>query len=227
MTRAALKIAVFASGGGTNFQALLDAVEAGTLPAEVVLCLSNKAEAGALRRAESHGVPTSVLVPEAFPEAETYTEALLETLETHGADFIALAGYLKMIPAAVVQQFRNRMVNIHPSLLPAFGGPGMYGRRVHRAALDYGVRWTGVTVHLVDEAYDTGPIVLQEPVPVYQDDTPEALAARVLEVEHRLYPEALRLFADGRITVEGRRVRIAEPSLSPEPCSTDQQSTSR
>nr|WP_243665078.1 phosphoribosylglycinamide formyltransferase [Rhodothermus marinus] len=122
---------------------------------------------------------------------------MLEVLRAHDVELVALAGYLKKIPDNVVAAYRNRILNIHPSLLPAFGGPGMYGRRVHEAVLNYGVRWTGATVHLVDEEYDHGPIVLQEPVPVLPDDTPETLAARVLEVEHRLYPEALRLFAEG------------------------------
>ena len=151
-----------------------------------------------------------MLAPGDFGAPEHYTEALLDLLDRHGIDFIALAGYMKKIPSTVVERFRGRMLNMHPALLPAFGGQGMYGRRVHEAVLAYGVRWTGATVHLVDEDYDTGPIVLQEPVPVRPDDTAATLAARVLEAEHRLYPEALRLFAEGRIRVEGRRVVIAE-----------------
>ena len=145
-----------------------------------------------------------------FAGPEEFGGALLEALDRHGVTFVALAGYLKHVPVAVVRAFRHRMLNVHPSLLPAFGGPGFYGRRVHEAALDYGVRWSGATVHLVDEAYDTGPIVLQDVVPVRPDDTPDALAARVLAVEHRLYPEALRLFAEGRTRVEGRRVHISD-----------------
>ena len=207
-----MRLAVFASGGGTNFQALIDAVENGTLPARLVLCLSNKPNAGALDRARRHGIPTAVLTPDAFDDEPAYVKALLHTLADHRVAFIALAGYMRKVPPEVVGAFRHRMTNIHPALLPAFGGKGMYGRRVHEAVLAYGVRWTGATVHLVDEDYDTGPIVLQEPVPVHQDDTPDALAARVLETEHRLYPEALRLFAEGRVTVEGRRVLIAEPT---------------
>lgn len=211
-----MKLAVFASGGGTNFQTLIDAVERGDLPCRLALCLSNKADAGALGRARTHGIPTAVLDPGAFDDEAAYTTALHQTLERHAVDFIALAGYLRKIPTDVVRMFRGRMLNIHPALLPAFGGHGLYGRRVHEAVLAYGVRWTGVTVHLVDEEYDTGPVVLQEPVPVLPDDTPERLAARVLEVEHRVYPLALRLFAEGRIRLEGRRVHILPPPPNPD-----------
>jgi phosphoribosylglycinamide formyltransferase-1 len=121
---------------------------------------------------------------------------------------VALAGYLKKIPSDIVRRYHHRMVNIHPALLPSFGGKGMYGRRVHEAVLESGVRWTGVTVHLVDEEYDTGPIILQEPVPVYPGDSVEELAARVLEIEHQLYPRALNLVAETRVRVEGRKVHI-------------------
>jgi len=207
-----MHLAVFASGGGSNFKAILEAMQHGALPATAALCISNKPEAGALAHAEEYGVPTWVADPGGFATEEAYVAALLEVLDAHAVNFIALAGYLCKVPAAVVQAFRGRMLNIHPALLPAFGGKGLYGKRVHQAVLDYGTRWTGATVHLVDEEYDTGPIVLQEPVPVLPDDTPETLAARVLHVEHSLYPEALCCFAEGRVTLEGRLVRIAEAS---------------
>ncbi len=213
-----MRLAVFASGGGSNFQAILDAVENGSLPITVALCVSNTAKAGALARAEHHNVPTVVLDPRAFDTEPAYVAALMKVLNDHQVNFIALAGYLRKIPAAVVSAFRGRMVNIHPALLPAFGGKGLYGRRVHEAVLAYGVRWSGVTVHLVDEEYDTGPIVLQEPVPVLGTDTPETLAARVLQTEHQLYPRALRLFAEGHLTIEGRLVRIdPAATTTPEP----------
>jgi len=204
-----MRLAVLASGSGSNFQAILDAIDRGVLRARVVLCLSNQPDAAVLERARGAGVTALVLPPRAAgPDAER--EAIEQGLSESGANFIALAGYLRLIPAEVVRAYHGRMINIHPALLPAFGGPGMYGRRVHQAVLAYGVRWTGVTVHLVDEQYDTGPIVLQEPIPVAQGDTVESLAERVLEAEHRLYPEALRLFADGRIRVQGRVVRILD-----------------
>lgn len=203
-----MRLAVFASGGGTNFQAILDSIERGEVRGvATVLCLSNREDAGALARAREHGVTTYVL-PADCTKDDDVANAMLGALATSGADFIVLAGYMKRIPTRVVTAFRGRMLNIHPALLPAFGGQGMYGRRVHEAVLEHGVRWTGVTVHLVDEDYDTGPIVLQEPVPVLPGDTADSLAERVLEAEHRLYPEAVRLFAEGRVSVEGRRVLI-------------------
>lgn len=205
-----MRLAVFASGGGTNFQAILDAIEEGTLPAQAVLCLSDRPGAFALERARRHDVPTAVLPPADYATSEAFARAMSSTLEAHRVNFIALAGYLKKIPPSVVRAFHERMLNIHPALLPAFGGKGMYGMRVHRAVLEYGVKWTGVTVHLVEEKYDTGPVVLQEPIPVKPDDTPETLTERVLKVEHRLYPEALRLFAEDRVEIDGRRVRIRE-----------------
>ncbi len=207
-----LRLAVFASGGGSNFQAILDNVVAGVLPLTPVLCVSNTRKAGALARAERHGIATLVLNPNDFTEEAIYARTLLKELAVHRVTFIALAGYLRKIPAAVVSEFRNRMVNIHPSLLPAFGGKGLYGKRVHESVLRANVRTSGATVHLVSEEYDSGPIVLQESVPVCDGDTPEILAARVLEVEHKLYPKALRLFAEGRVTIEGRHVRIITPS---------------
>jgi formyltetrahydrofolate-dependent phosphoribosylglycinamide formyltransferase len=207
---APMHLAVFASGGGTNFQAILDAVAQGALPLTVALCVSNTPKAGALARARWHGVPTAILDPRDFATEAAYVAALMDVLGEQAVNFIALAGYMRKIPAAVVAAFRGRMLNIHPALLPAFGGKGLYGRRVHEAVLAYGARWTGATVHLVDEEYDTGPIVLQEPVPVLPGDTPETLAARVLPVEHRLYPHALRLFAEGRVRVEGRLVQLEE-----------------
>lgn len=209
-----MRLAVFASGGGTNFQAILDAIDAGTLPAEVVCCVSNTPDAGALSRAERHDVPTEVIPPASFEAPASFGQALLDVLKAHDVTFIALAGYMQKIPPTVVEAYRGSMTNIHPALLPAFGGQGMYGMHVHRAVLEYGVHWTGATVHLVDEEYDHGPIVLQEPVPVYADDTPDGLADRVREVEHQLYPEALRLFAEDRVRHDGRTIRIADPDAS-------------
>lgn len=210
-----MRLAVFASGGGSNLQAILDAAEAGALNAEVALVVADRPDIGALDRAARHHVPTLVLRPADCADADAFGQALLGALEAHEVTFVALAGYLKKIPASVVGAYRHRILNVHPSLLPAFGGPGMYGRRVHEAALEHGVRWSGATVHLVDEAYDTGPIVLQQPVPVEPGDTPETLAARVLAVEHRLYPEALALFADGRVRIEGRTVTVLSSPESP------------
>ena len=207
-----MRLAVFASGGGTNFQAILDAINQGSLPATPACCVADTPEAGALDRADQANVPTAVVKPKNFSEPSSFGRALLEVLDAHEVEFVALAGYMMKVPANVVDAYRNRITNLHPSLLPAFGGEGMYGMNVHEAVIEYGAHWSGVTVHLVDEEYDHGPVVLQEPVPVYASDTPQALAKRIKSVEHRLYPEVLRLFADNRIEVDGRSVRIDEPN---------------
>lgn len=203
-----MRLAVLASGGGSNLQAILDSIERGALRTDVELVLTDRINIGALDRAERRGIPTAVLKPSDFEGPDAFGAAMMERFQMHEIDFVALAGYLRHIPADVVRSFRHRMVNVHPSLLPAFGGRGLYGMRVHQAVIDYGARWTGATVHLVDEEYDTGPIVLQEPVAVLPHDTAESLAARVLHMEHRLYPLALQHFAEGRVRIEGRRVII-------------------
>jgi phosphoribosylglycinamide formyltransferase-1 len=203
-----MRLAVFASGGGTNLQAILDACRSGDLPADVVACISNTESAGALNRARSHGVPTAVVSPSQFDTPTAFGDALLDVLDQHRVGFVALAGYMVKVPPNVVATYQHRMTNIHPSLLPAFGGKGMYGQHVHEAVLNHGTHWSGATVHLVTEEYDQGPVVLQEPVPVYPDDTPASLAERIKPVEHTLYPEALRLFAQDRVQIDGRTVRL-------------------
>lgn len=179
-----MRIAVAVSGGGSNLQALLDALPAGA-PARVVLVLSNTPKAGGLARAEDRGVPTAV-----FRDHASGAE-WLALLEGHGVDLVVLAGYLKLVPREVIAAFRGRILNIHPALLPEFGGPGMYGKRVHQAVLDAKRRESGCTVHLVDEAYDRGEILAQARVPVLPEDTAESLAARVLAEEHRLLPQVV------------------------------------
>jgi len=203
-----LNLAVLASGRGSNLRAIVEAIDQGRLNAHVRVVVSNKAQAGALDFARQRGIPAIFLSPEEYPSPEAFDQKLLEVFEAHGVDFIALAGYLRLISPVVIERYRNRIVNIHPALLPAFGGKGMYGPRVHEAVLDYGCKVTGVTVHLVDEQYDHGPVLLQRCVEVRDDDTPESLADRVLKIEHQLYAEALQLFAEGRVKVVGRRVFI-------------------
>jgi formyltetrahydrofolate-dependent phosphoribosylglycinamide formyltransferase len=176
-----MRVAVLASGGGTNLQALLDACGKGA-PARVVLVASDKADAGALARARGAGVEAQAIADPGDGAA------LTRLLREQGVDLVVLAGYLKLVPAETVSAFDGQMINIHPALLPAFGGPGMYGIRVHRAVLASGATVSGATVHLVNAEYDRGPIVAQWPVPVQRGDTPEALAARILDVEHRLLP---------------------------------------
>ena len=203
-----MRLALFASGGGSNVGAILDAVDAGRLDAEPVLLISDRPGTGALDRAAARGLPTAVLAPAPLGSEAAFADALLGALREHDADAVALAGYLKKIPDAVVRAFRHRVLNVHPSLLPAFGGAGWYGKRVHQGVLDAGCRVSGATVHLVDGDYDTGPIVLQEAVRVEPGDTAETLAARVLAVEHRIFPQALQLLAHDRLRVDGRRVRV-------------------
>jgi len=199
-----MNIAIFASGGGSNFQAIADACASGTMPARVVLCVASRADAGVIGRASRLEIPHVVL------EGTTaeWTSSVLDELERHAVDFIALAGFMKMVPTELIQRYPGRIVNIHPALLPRFGGKGMYGMNVHRAVVEAGQTASGATVHLVDEDYDTGPIVAQESVPVYPTDTPEDVAARVLRVEHELYPAVVQAFAEGRVELDGRHVTI-------------------
>jgi phosphoribosylglycinamide formyltransferase 1 len=203
-----LQLGVFASGKGSNFSAILRAIDDGFLHADVRIVVSNNPGAGALDTARTRGIPAEAMSSREYDSRSLFVERLTGLLNGHGVDFIALAGYMKKMPAEVVSAYPGRILNIHPALLPSFGGKGMYGHHVHEAVLAHGCKVTGATVHLVDEKYDCGPIVLQQCAPVLDDDTPDTLAARVLEIEHSLYPRALALFADGRIRLEGRRVFI-------------------
>lgn len=196
-----VRVAVLASGGGTNLQALLDALHDSPL-ARVARVITNRSDAGALARARRHGVPTTQL-----HDPDDAAELLAALSEQPAAELVVLAGYLKLVPSAVVARFRWRMINIHPALLPAHGGPGMYGRRVHEAVLASGAAESGVTVHYVDEQYDRGPIIAQARVPVLPGDTAEDLAARVLEAEHRLLPLVVLELA--RRGIPNEPVRIA------------------
>ena len=208
------RIAVLASGGGTNLQALLDHFDAlgDERAGEVVVVASDRRDAGALARAAARGVPTATIQTPAAPGAQ-HLEAILDE---HRIDLVALAGYLRLVPIETVDRFRGRIVNVHPALLPAFGGPGMYGARVHQAVLDAGTTISGVTVHFVDRAYDRGPIIAQWPVPVHPDDTAASLAARVLRVEHLLYPIAVNAVAAGRVLLaaDGTVKRRVAPSAA-------------
>jgi phosphoribosylglycinamide formyltransferase 1 len=191
MTTNKTRIAVFCSGSGSNFRALFQAIKNRPLPAEVVLCLSNRARCGAMEFAEQNGIATAHITEKQFASFDEFAVAMVERLKEHQIDIILLAGYMRKVPEAVVAAFPDRMLNIHPALLPKFGGEGMYGIHVHTAVLEAGEAKTGATVHFVNEEYDKGEILLQRTVPVLPDDTPETLAARVLECEHALYPDAL------------------------------------
>jgi formyltetrahydrofolate-dependent phosphoribosylglycinamide formyltransferase len=202
-----VRVAVLASGGGTNLQAILDYFDAqgDARATTVALVASDRASAAALDRA-GRGYVEAIALDES-----QRGDGLAGLLESHAIDYIALAGYLRFVPTSVTRQWRGRIVNVHPSLLPSFGGSGMYGIRVHQAVIEAGVRLTGVTVHFVDEEYDCGPIIAQWPVPVHPGDTPEVLAERVLAVEHALYPVAVEAVAQGRVTLgaDGRVTGLA------------------
>ena len=201
-----VKCAVFASGGGSNFQSLIDRRDTGELKVDLCMLVVNNSGAGAAVRARENGIPVVHCAPSRFDDAEAYAKALLRHLDDHAADCIVLAGYMKMLPQPVVQRFRNRIINIHPGLLPAFGGKGMYGSKVHEAVIAYGAKVSGITIHFVDEEYDHGPVIYQETVPVLDTDTPESLAARVLAVEHASLWKAVNAVGTGTVRVEGRRV---------------------
>ncbi len=199
-------IAVFASGRGSNFEAIYQATQKGHLAATIVLLVSNNPGAQVVQKATQWGIPTAVLSPTRFPGEDAYVQQLLHTLNLHGVEWIVLAGYMKKIPAAIIQRYPFRIVNIHPALLPAFGGKGMYGMHVHQAVFQSGAQVSGVTVHFVNEEYDQGAIIYQEPVIIRDCQTPEAIAQKVLAMEHRVYPETLNRLFTQPFEVVGKRV---------------------
>lgn len=202
-----LRVAVLASGRGSNLQSIINAVEAGQVQAQIVAVISNKKDAGALERARKHGLKDLFVDPKPFagrPDSrEAYDRSLLEVLQQHNVELVLLAGYMKIVTAVLVNAYANRMMNIHPSLLPSF--PGL---DVQKKAIDWGCKLAGCTVHFVTEGVDEGPIIIQAAVPVLDDDTSDTLAARILVQEHKIYPCAVQLFVEGRLRVDGRRVLI-------------------
>ena len=204
MSSDAIKIGVLASGSGTNLQAIIDTIEAGKLPAEIACVLSNNTAAFALERAKRHGIPSLHIDHRIFAGREAYDAALVKALREFGVKLVVLAGFMRIITHVLLEAFPSAVMNIHPALLPAF--PGLHAQR---QAIDYGVKVSGCSVHFVDAGTDTGPIIIQSTVPVLEDDSESALSARILIEEHRIYPEAIRLFAEGRLRVEGRKVIIA------------------
>lgn len=204
-----VRLGVLLSGRGSNLQAVIDAIEAGTLSATIAVVISNKRDAAGLERARKHGVPDVFLDPKPFagqPDSrEIYDRALLDLLRKHEVELVLLAGYMKIVTPVLVKAYEHRMMNIHPSLLPSF--PGL---EVQKKAIDHGCKIAGCTVHFVTEGVDEGPIIIQAAVPIHETDTPETLAARILEQEHRIYPRAVQLYAEGRLRVQGRRVVVRE-----------------
>ena len=196
-----LNIGVLISGGGTNLQAIIDETKSGGINGTVKLVISNKENAYGLERARLSGIKAVY---------ETNEDKIIELLKENNIDLIVLAGYLKIITPKFVDEFRNKIINIHPSLIPSFCGKGYYGEKVHQGVIDYGAKVTGATVHFVDEGADTGAIIMQETVNVEQDDDAKSLAKRVLEVEHRILKESIRLFCENKLSIQGRRVFINE-----------------
>ncbi len=203
--KSALKLGVLVSGRGSNLQAIIDAIEAGRLAAEVRVVISDVAAVYALERAKHHGIKGIHIDPRSFPRREGFDQAVVEALKDRGVELVALAGFMRILSPVIIRAFPHAIVNIHPALLPSF--PGLH---VQRKALDHGVKFSGCTVHFLDEGVDTGPIIIQAVVPVKDDDTEETLSARILRQEHRIYPWAIQLIAEGRLTIVGRRVLVTE-----------------
>jgi phosphoribosylglycinamide formyltransferase 1 len=203
------KIAVLISGGGTTLRNLLDKIAAGRLTATISLVIASNPNAGGLRYAKDASIPALVLEPKCFPNPEAYSREIFAACSKHGVDLVVMGGFLKRL--TIPPDYADRVVNIHPGLIPAFCGKGYYGHHVHEAVLEYGAKLSGCTVHFADNEYDHGPVILQKAVPVESDDTPETLAARVFEAECEAYPEAIQLIAESRVRLEGRKVRVLPP----------------
>ncbi len=208
MSAGRFPIGVLASGRGSNLQAIIDAIEAGRLDCELAVVVSDRADAAALERAREHGVKAVFVNPREHPNRESFDRAVLAHLAEHRVELVCLAGFMRVLTPGFIAAYRNRIMNIHPALLPAF--PGLHAQR---QALEHGVKVSGATIHFVDERVDTGPIILQAAVPVFEDDTEETLSVRILEQEHQIYPRAIQLFAEGRLEVRGRRVIIREQGV--------------
>lgn len=202
------RIGVLVSGGGSNLQAIIDSIEDRKLEAEIAVVISNRPNAFALERAARHGIPTVVIDHHDFPTVREFTETIVDNLRKYRVELVCLAGFLRILDRIIIDAYPNKILNIHPALLPAFGGKGMYGHHVHEAVLASGTKYSGATVHLVTPETDVGPIVLQGIVKVDDDDTPESLAEKVLRIEHQIFPEAIRLVLEDRIIIDGLRTKL-------------------
>lgn len=203
-----VKIGVLISGGGTNLQAIIDNTENGTINGTIHLIISNRKDAYGLERGKKAGIESIYISPKDFNNMDKYNLRLIKEFKDRDVDLIVLAGYLKILSPEFIREFKNRIINIHPSLIPSFCGDGYYGERVHQGVLDYGCKVTGATVHLVDEGTDTGPIILQRCVDISEDETVQSLQRKVLVVEHEILVKAVKLYCDGKITVKGKHVKI-------------------
>lgn len=203
-----VKIGVLISGGGTNLQSIIDNIDAGNIDGKIELVISNREGAFGLERAEKAGIKNIYINRKEFENEEDYNLHLIEKLKSAGVELVVLAGYLRVLSKNFIKSYKNKIINIHPSLIPSFCGRGYYGKKVHQAAIDYGVKVSGATVHFVDEGTDTGPIILQETVQVYPDDDADDLQKRILQIEHKLLVKAINLFCTDRIKIDGRKIWI-------------------
>lgn len=207
-----LNIGVLISGSGSNLQSIIDEIDSGYIDGKITVVISDREGAGGIERAKSSGIP-AVVFDRKNLGIDELNRKILDALKSCNADLVVLAGYLSILSREIITEYKNSIINIHPSLIPSFCGPGFYGLNVHRKAIEYGVKVSGCTVHFVDEGTDTGPIILQHAVEVMQDDTPEQLQKRILKFEHILLPEAVKLFCEGRISISGRKVTINREGL--------------
>lgn len=198
-----LTLGVLASGRGSNFQSIIDSIEGGYLRARIAVLITDNPDAYAIERAKRHNIATLVLRPKDFPDKDSYYSQIAHELEKRGVELVILAGFMRVVGKKLIERYINRIMNIHPAILPSF--PGLHGQK---QAVDHGVKLSGCTVHFVDEGVDTGPIIIQSAVPVYADDTEETLSERILKQEHRIFPYAIRLYSEGRLKVEGKKVII-------------------
>lgn len=203
-----LKIGVLISGSGTNLQSLIDNIQSGFINGEIAVVISNKEDAYGLERARQYGIDSVYINRGIYNNLEEYNDAIIKELNAHSVDLVVLAGYLKILSPEFIRNYRNKIINIHPSLIPSFSGRGYYGLKVHEAVINYGVKVSGATVHFVDEGADTGPIILQKTLEVEYNDTPETLQQRVLKIEHEILPLSVKYFCDEKLEIKGRKVNI-------------------
>jgi len=205
-----VKIGVLISGSGTNLQSLIDNIETGNIKGKITVVISNRKDAYGLNRARQKNIDALYIRQKDYESFENFNDAIIDELKKHNVELVVLAGYLKILTSKFIEEYRNRIINIHPSLIPAFCGKGYYGIKVHEEVIKYGVKLSGATVHFVDEEADTGPIIIQEAVEVSYEDTAETLKQKVLKIEHKILPLAVKYYCEGKIQISGRKVKIKE-----------------
>ncbi|NLJ57798.1 MAG: phosphoribosylglycinamide formyltransferase [Tissierellia bacterium] len=204
------KIAVLISGSGSNLQSIIDKINSGKIKGEIAVVISNKKDAYGLERARKNNIPAIYINYKDYPDYEKFNQAIIEELEKRAIDLVVLAGYLKILSKDFIEKYKNRIINVHPSLIPSFCGKGYYGIKVHQAAIDYGVKISGASVHFVDKGADTGPIIIQEAVEVSNEDNAQTLQQKILKIEHKILPLAVKYYCEGKIEIRGRKVIIKE-----------------